>query len=101
MAELDHWSSEALDCYDQLMERKPRGEQSAAKVSNHKNIFLNRFGQICGFWICLKPSTLMRRLGVDLSRVAASAAGGCRVAASGSFCCRTTENVSFADFQHR
>ncbi|XP_014914037.1 nesprin-2-like isoform X5 [Poecilia latipinna] len=32
VAELDHWSSEALDCYDQLMERKHRGGQSAAKV---------------------------------------------------------------------
>ncbi|XP_027896962.1 nesprin-2a isoform X6 [Xiphophorus couchianus] len=31
VAELDHWSSEALDCYDQLMERKHRGGQSAAK----------------------------------------------------------------------
>ncbi|XP_014859415.1 PREDICTED: nesprin-2-like isoform X6 [Poecilia mexicana] len=32
VAELDHWSTEALDCYDQLMERKHRGGQSAAKV---------------------------------------------------------------------
>ncbi|XP_054910388.1 nesprin-2-like [Poeciliopsis prolifica] len=32
VAELDHWSSEAPDGYDQLMERKHRGGQSAAKV---------------------------------------------------------------------
>ncbi|PWA27935.1 hypothetical protein CCH79_00000556 [Gambusia affinis] len=40
VAELDHWSSEALDCYDQLMERKPRGEQSAAKVLISRGLLL-------------------------------------------------------------
>ncbi|XP_015245715.1 PREDICTED: LOW QUALITY PROTEIN: nesprin-2-like [Cyprinodon variegatus] len=56
VAELDHWSTEALDCYEQLMEKKRKGGRSAfdsaAKVLISRGMMLTQ--QVVAEWQCLE-----------------------------------------------